>query len=190
MSRERENHGAPGLPVLFILLAAMGLLLWWLLAAVRVADVPAAVGTAIGLIVCAVLLGGLFMVNPNEGKVLQLFGRYVGTARAPGLRWANLFYTKKAVSLRVRNFESSRLKVNDLEGNPVDRGRRGVAGRRDGRGGVRGGRLRTTSTSRARRPCAISPPATRMTPTPRTRSRCGATRRRWPSTSSGRSRSA
>lgn len=120
MIRERENHGAPGLPVLFILLAAMGLLLWWLLSAVRVADVTAAIGTGLGLVVCAVLLGGLFMVNPNEGKVLQLFGRYVGTARAPGLRWANPFYTKKVVSLRVRNFESSRLKVNDLEGNPVE----------------------------------------------------------------------
>jgi regulator of protease activity HflC (stomatin/prohibitin superfamily) len=63
---------------------------------------------------------GLFTVNPNEGRVLQLFGRYVGTARQEGLRWANPFYTKRRVSLRVRNFESARLKVNDHEGNPIE----------------------------------------------------------------------
>jgi regulator of protease activity HflC (stomatin/prohibitin superfamily) len=66
------------------------------------------------------LFAGFFMVNPNEAKVLQLFGNYVGSAREPGLRWANPFYTKKKVSLRVVSFESSKLKVNDLDGNPVE----------------------------------------------------------------------
>jgi len=66
------------------------------------------------------LLAGLFVVNPNEGRVLQLFGTYVGTVRQPGLRWANPFYTKKRLSLRVRNFESAHLKVNDNEGNPIE----------------------------------------------------------------------
>jgi regulator of protease activity HflC (stomatin/prohibitin superfamily) len=63
---------------------------------------------------------GLFMVNPKEAKVLQLFGKYVGTVHEPGLRWANPFYSKMAVSLRVRNFESSKLKVNDKNGNPIE----------------------------------------------------------------------
>ncbi len=63
---------------------------------------------------------GFFMVNPNEGKVLQLFGAYAGTCRDPGLRWANPFYAKHAVSLRVRNFESGKLKVNDAHGNPIE----------------------------------------------------------------------
>ena len=63
---------------------------------------------------------GFFMVNPKEGRVLQLFGKYVGTVHSPGLRWANPFYTKMAVSLRVRNFESSKLKVNDKNGNPIE----------------------------------------------------------------------
>ena len=63
---------------------------------------------------------GLFMVNPNEAKVLQLFGKYVGTVIDPGLRWANPFYSKEAVSLRVRNFERGRLKVNDSSGNPIE----------------------------------------------------------------------
>ncbi len=63
---------------------------------------------------------GLFMVHPNEAKLLQLFGKYIGTVKEPGLRWANPFYTKQAVSLRVRNFESSHLKVNDNTGNPIE----------------------------------------------------------------------
>ena len=65
-------------------------------------------------------LTGLFVVNPNEAKVVQIFGDYVGTVRTPGLRWANPFYTKRRVSLRVRNFESAKLKVNDHDGNPIE----------------------------------------------------------------------
>ena len=65
-------------------------------------------------------LTGLFFINPNEGRVLQLFGDYKGTAREPGLRWANPLYTKKRISLRVRNFETNRLKVNDVDGNPIE----------------------------------------------------------------------
>jgi regulator of protease activity HflC (stomatin/prohibitin superfamily) len=60
------------------------------------------------------------VVNPNEGKVLQFFGDYVGTAKQAGLRWANPLFTKKRISLRVRNFESGKLKVNDNEGNPIE----------------------------------------------------------------------
>jgi regulator of protease activity HflC (stomatin/prohibitin superfamily) len=60
------------------------------------------------------------MVHPNQARVLQLFGAYAGTARDPGLRWANPFYTKKAVSVRVRNFESGKLKVNDSRGSPIE----------------------------------------------------------------------
>src|SRR6185369_4517084 len=67
-----------------------------------------------------VLLAGLFVVDPNEGRVLQLFGSYVGTVRQPGLRFANPFYSKRRLSLRVRNFESAHLKVNDIEGNPIE----------------------------------------------------------------------
>jgi regulator of protease activity HflC (stomatin/prohibitin superfamily) len=63
---------------------------------------------------------GFFMVNPKEGRVLQLFGRYAGTVHSSGLRWANPFYSKMRVSLRVRNFESSKLKVNDKNGNPIE----------------------------------------------------------------------
>ena len=63
---------------------------------------------------------GFFMVAPNQGRVLQLFGQYVGSERTEGLRWANPLYMKAKVSLRVRNFESGTLKVNDSSGNPID----------------------------------------------------------------------
>ena len=66
------------------------------------------------------LLWGSFVVNPNEGRVLQFFGRYVGTAKDPGLRWANPLYKKERISLRARNFETERSKVNDTDGNPIE----------------------------------------------------------------------
>ncbi|MBX3688385.1 SPFH domain-containing protein [Dokdonella sp.] len=66
------------------------------------------------------LAKGFFQVQPNQGQVLQLFGRYAGTSRETGLRWTNPFYGKSAISLRVRNFESSKLKVNDADGNPIE----------------------------------------------------------------------
>jgi regulator of protease activity HflC (stomatin/prohibitin superfamily) len=71
-------------------------------------------------VVVLICWAGLFMVHPNEAKVLQLFGKYTGTCHDPGLRWANPFYTKAAVSIRVRNFESGKLKVNDSNGSPIE----------------------------------------------------------------------
>ncbi len=75
---------------------------------------------ALASVVVAIGWAGLFMVHPNEAKVLQLFGKYVGTVHDPGLQWANPFYAKTPVSTRVRNFESSKLKVNDSRGSPIE----------------------------------------------------------------------
>jgi regulator of protease activity HflC (stomatin/prohibitin superfamily) len=61
-----------------------------------------------------------FVVNPNEARVLQLFGRYIGTVRQPGFHWTWPLVTKRAVSQRVRNFDSAQIKVNDLDGNPIE----------------------------------------------------------------------
>lgn len=81
-------------------------------------------GTLIFLIVLlfvqVVALAGLFRVQPNQAVALTLFGRYVGSTDISGLRWANPFFSKAPVSLRVRNFESDRLKVNDLSGSPIE----------------------------------------------------------------------
>src|SRR5690606_27304161 len=64
----------------------------------------------------------LFAVQPNVARVMQLFGRYAGSVREPGLRWTHPLYAHKPVSLRVRNFESGKLKVNDSDGNPIEIG--------------------------------------------------------------------
>jgi regulator of protease activity HflC (stomatin/prohibitin superfamily) len=66
------------------------------------------------------LMRGLVLVEPNQSRVVMLFGRYKGTIRRPGWHWINPFTYRHAVSLRVRNFQSERLKVNDLRGNPVE----------------------------------------------------------------------
>jgi regulator of protease activity HflC (stomatin/prohibitin superfamily) len=75
---------------------------------------------AVAILLEVFFLLGLFMINPNEARVLQLFGKYVGSAKVEGLRWANPLYSKKRISLRVRNFETGRMKVNDIDGNPIE----------------------------------------------------------------------
>ena len=85
------------------------------------AENPVGIITSIVLFVIVLICyKGFFMVAPNQSKVLQLFGTYVGSVRETGLRWANPFYSKETVSLRVRNFESEMLKVNDSSGNPIE----------------------------------------------------------------------
>ena len=79
-----------------------------------------AVASVITLAVLFFLLVGLYMVEPNQAAVLSLFGKYIGTVKEQGLRWNNPFYSKKKISLRTRNFESSKLKVNDLDGSPIE----------------------------------------------------------------------
>ena len=72
------------------------------------------------IVIVTILLSGLYQVEPNQSAVISLFGRYVGTVSTPGLRWNNPFFRKNKVSMRVRNFESGQLKVNDLEGSPIE----------------------------------------------------------------------
>ena len=116
MNQEVEASTSSGYVLLVVLLAA------------QIVSIVGAVFLPPLFKVIVILLGvgvfvcwwGFYLVNPNQGKVLQLFGRYVGTDRNTGLRWANPFYSKQAVSLRVRNFESGRLKVNDSNGNPIE----------------------------------------------------------------------
>src|SRR6476660_3298961 len=121
MTRERQVQATAGLVMVPVLLAGVLASLAVLITGTARTITPSwVIAGAFGMVFFVFLLGGLFVVNPNEGKVLQLFGRYVGTAREPGLRWANPFYSKRRVSLRVRNFESAHLKVNDLDGNPIE----------------------------------------------------------------------
>jgi regulator of protease activity HflC (stomatin/prohibitin superfamily) len=120
MIRERETKPLPGVPVLLVLIAATGLTIWGVIEAAQDDSIILLITYALLTLLWVFLMAGVFVVNPNEGKVLQFFGDYAGTVKAPGLRWANPFYTKKSVSQRVRNFESAKLKVNDNEGNPIE----------------------------------------------------------------------
>jgi hypothetical protein len=120
MIREVERRALSGwlmLPLLlFFLLAVPALGVLAITSGVEVLGVLIVLLEPI-LLVC---LAGFFVVNPNEGRVLQFFGSYRGTVKTSGLRWANPFYSKRHISLRIRNFESQRLKVNDLDGNPIE----------------------------------------------------------------------
>jgi regulator of protease activity HflC (stomatin/prohibitin superfamily) len=117
---ERRYTAPSGIPALIgivVLLLADGA---WFVHSIQNQTVWAIIVAVLAAIVLLICLGGFFTVAPNEGKVLQFFGNYVGTVRDAGPRWANPFYSKRGVSLRVRNFESSKLKVNDSDGNPIE----------------------------------------------------------------------
>ncbi|MGH9869964.1 MAG: SPFH domain-containing protein [Candidatus Polarisedimenticolia bacterium] len=118
--KERELRAVSGWPVVAILLPVLIAAVVFLIRSAVVQSGTMAIVAGVVLLLDCFLLAGFFVVNPNEGRVLQLFGDYVGTARVPGLRYANPLYTKRRVSLRVRNFESARLKVNDTDGNPIE----------------------------------------------------------------------
>jgi regulator of protease activity HflC (stomatin/prohibitin superfamily) len=120
MIREHETVALPGLPVLIGSIALIVLGGYEIVEGARDASASMIVWWSLALVAAILILTGLFVVNPNEGKVLQFFGSYAGTVKRPGLRWANPLYTKKRISQRIRNFESSHLKVNDNEGNPIE----------------------------------------------------------------------
>ncbi len=124
---ERIAFSLPGIPTFLALLVGTGATVAWLVSVIRGAPGgDPAPGQVIPIVLLLALLvflfKGLFAVQPNVGRVMQLFGRYAGTVRAQGLRWTNPLYTHKPVSLRVRNFESGKLKVNDSDGNPIEIG--------------------------------------------------------------------
>jgi len=117
---ERTYSAPSGIPALITLIALLLLDGAWLVNSIQQRTGWAIIVAILTGIALLIALTGFFTVAPNEGKVLQFFGRYVGTVRDPGPRWTNPFYSKRGVSLRVRNFESSKLKVNDLDGNPIE----------------------------------------------------------------------
>jgi len=91
-----------------------------LIAGIRGGSALLVVAFAITVLGAIVAFSGLFVINPNEAKVLQLFGAYVGSARDAGFSWALPLYSRRRVSLRMVSIEVGKLKVNDLDGNPVE----------------------------------------------------------------------
>jgi regulator of protease activity HflC (stomatin/prohibitin superfamily) len=120
MLHEKELKGFSGWLVLFtlLLIAVLGTL--QLINFGRNEEFGLVIGTAIVILIDLACLAGLTVVNPNEARVVTLFGVYKGSLKQPGFWWVNPLTTRKLLSLRVRNFESSKLKVNDLDGNPIE----------------------------------------------------------------------
>ncbi len=118
--KENNLSSLPGIPMLLAILAGIALSGLGLILAIDSKNAALIIASLLAGLVLLVMLCGVFMVEPNQAAVLSLFGKYVGTVKEPGLRWANPFFSKKKISLRTRNFESSKLKVNDLEGSPIE----------------------------------------------------------------------
>lgn len=124
--KENPIRSLPGIPMLLAMLALILLAAWLFFTGMAkdpATGLPSLARIASGAIVAIVSffsLLGLYMVEPNQAAVLSLFGKYVGTVKDNGLRWNNPFYSKKKVSQRVRNFESGKLKVNELDGSPIE----------------------------------------------------------------------
>lgn len=117
---ERPAASLPGIPTALVMLVLALLIAAGVLMQAANGGNPVTASGIVLIPILAFLAKGFFQVQPNQGQVMQLFGKYAGTERREGLRWTNPFYSRRPVSLRVRNFESSRLKVNDNDGNPIE----------------------------------------------------------------------
>ncbi len=122
MIRESERKVASGGLMLALLLLGSVAALYGFITAIRTESIGLLLPCLGGMLLLIILWCGLFTVQPNQSRVLQLFGNYVGSVRTAGLWWANPFFSKKGVSLRVRNFETTKLKVNDHSSNPIEIG--------------------------------------------------------------------
>ena len=122
MIREKVLRPIPGLPFSLVLVVAAGLTFWGLIGGVQDELSTRTIGFSVVLVALMILPAGFFIVHPNESKVLTLFGRYYGSVKEAGWWWVNPFTVKKRISLRVRNFETAKLKVNDANGNPIEIG--------------------------------------------------------------------
>lgn len=122
---ERKAWSIDGFAGLIIFLAVMGLGGWLIVVGtIAAADGDGGIGQIVGgsllVVVASVMLASLTVIAPGHTKVVQFFGRYIGTVRKPGLRMTVPLATRKNVSVRVHNFETSDLKVNDFDGNPIN----------------------------------------------------------------------
>jgi regulator of protease activity HflC (stomatin/prohibitin superfamily) len=119
MMNEKKAVSLPGLLVVPLLLAAEAGCIYGMIHEAQAQSMLVIV-YALGMGLAALMVNGFVVVSPNEAKVLQLVGKYTGTLREPGFHWVNPLTTKRKVSTRVRNFETSHLKVNDSDGNPIE----------------------------------------------------------------------
>ena len=120
MVRERPLRAANGFVALIVLLLVAGIAGYRFFTAIQADEPLQGILWVLVLLAAFVCLPGLFIVNPNDARVLTLFGKYIGTVKEAGFWFANPFAVKKRISLRVRNFETAKLKVNDAHSNPIE----------------------------------------------------------------------
>jgi len=120
MYRENKARGYSGWGFLITFVVALIFFAAGLIASARAKDGWSALAWTVAIAVDIFLLCGFIIVNPNEAKVVQLFGTYVGSLRQMGFWWMNPLCSKRRISLRVRNFETPKLKINDHDGNPIE----------------------------------------------------------------------
>jgi regulator of protease activity HflC (stomatin/prohibitin superfamily) len=120
MLREKEIKALSGWLMVFVLLAVLVLSIYMLVGAGRDEAGYRVILWVLVIVANGLCLGGLTVVNPNQASVVQLFGAYRGSIKEQGLWWVNPLTSRRRVSLRIRNFESSKLKVNDHDGNPIE----------------------------------------------------------------------
>ena len=120
MIQENARKVPSGYLMLVVLFVAQVGCAYGIFRAVQATSIGGVLTAVVASVIVLILWAGLFLVHPNEAKVLQLFGKYAGTVHDAGLKWANPFYTKTPVSTRIRNFESGMLKVNDSRGSPIE----------------------------------------------------------------------
>ncbi|MDX2267105.1 MAG: SPFH domain-containing protein [Bryobacter sp.] len=124
MIREFDFASIPGVGMLVLVSSVLALSLYGLIHFAKSPDRTVAIVLAlvVVLLLDIVAMAGFFTVAPNQSVVLTLFGQYKGSVRKNGLHWVNPFMAKQKVSLRVHNFETAHLKVNDYDGNPIEIG--------------------------------------------------------------------
>lgn len=120
MLREKSYRAINGYVALLLGMLILGLSVWQIIETAQRAEAGLVVLWSVGSVLASLSFAGLFTVQPNEAKALTLFGDYRGTVRQAGFWWANPFMHKRRVSLRARNFETAKLKVNDSHSNPID----------------------------------------------------------------------
>ncbi len=120
MAHEHEIRGIAGWPMVFLLATVVLAASAGLVLSAREAMVEGILLSSLIIALACACIAGLTVVNPNQAKVVTLFGVYKGSLKTPGLWWVNPLTTRRRLSLRVRNFESGKLKVNDHDGNPIE----------------------------------------------------------------------
>jgi hypothetical protein len=119
---EKRALRLPGFLMLLVLLGIIAATVWYgiNLPDVTEDDPRLIVAISVATVVSVLIMTGFMVINPNEARVVQFFGRYIGSVRKAGFHWVLPLTEKRKISLRVRNFETARLKVSDADGNPVE----------------------------------------------------------------------